>query len=631
MNDRFATVLSASEFFPDNKPNNFRWRPQRPLEFDGDYLCALHDIVYPNSWTNVDNEWVDIDFLEEVGLPNVRFILSRGHFSNVSELLAYFSDSFKRVLQELQQFTRNRKKNLDARPQGQHWRIRYAEAKAKAEKEWEEAEKLSHEVFMKKPIERFIFQAIEKYGENQGKSSVKKSLIDEQPPIDDGEQLPIDEPPRKRRHADTTKEGDEMEQQEVVDADDIETTEYEDEGQEVVPADEIETTDPDEPSEQEIVPADEIETTEHKVEDEAKEEPLPHLADEVKTDSGRQAPIIVKEHEIKTVEHLPPAVVGQEIVHGEEIESTEHHEDGDDMKGQEVVTDAEIETSEPVVVTDAEMETSEPVVDTSGVLPPGIHYTDGQTKIVPEIIVPADETATVDPHEGGYYLADKDHHRERSRAAYFEDTIKKHEEPDALVPYKQGDRIVIGLPRIWEKNGTLVPPDYQNQVSNGYLDIRTIYAVQELISKSNLGFKKEEVGRLSANFNRTSKIKSLKLSPLLGEIMGYGSDQVIFNEQVGKYAPDPSAGLHQFVIYEKNGLLEHTLFGDKLTSVLRHVPVSGTYGQIVHENYDNPIWVPVRARYIDEMHFELRTMYGEPVPFQFGSITMTLVFKRALF
>ena len=53
-------------------------------------------------------------------------------------------------------------------------------------------------------------------------------------------------------------------------------------------------------------------------------------------------------------------------------------------------------------------------------------------------------------------------------------------------------------------------------------------------------------------------------------------------------------------------------------------------GDIIEENYSNPTWVPVIAREIDELYFELRTLDDQPLPFQWGTIVMTLVFKKSL-
>lgn len=94
--------------------------------------------------------------------------------------------------------------------------------------------------------------------------------------------------------------------------------------------------------------------------------------------------------------------------------------------------------------------------------------------------------------------------------------------------------------------------------------------------------------------------------------------------------PDLKADIHQFVIYETNGLIGKSIFGDQMLSVLRHVTVRGSPGEIIEEPFDNPYWVPILATDIDELHFEIRTLSGKYMPFQFGTIIMELMFKRNL-
>ena len=94
------------------------------------------------------------------------------------------------------------------------------------------------------------------------------------------------------------------------------------------------------------------------------------------------------------------------------------------------------------------------------------------------------------------------------------------------------------------------------------------------------------------------------------------------------YAPDVLASMHSFLVYELNGLVQPSIFSDELVPILRHVTVDGEHGKPKEQLYPVQTWVPVMAKEISELHFQIRSFDGEKVPFQYGSITMGLMFKR---
>ena len=110
--------------------------------------------------------------------------------------------------------------------------------------------------------------------------------------------------------------------------------------------------------------------------------------------------------------------------------------------------------------------------------------------------------------------------------------------------------------------------------------------------------------------------------------MGYSTQEKVYNRELASYAPDVLASMHHFLIYERNGLVQPSVFSDEMIPILRFVTVRGESGRPTEETFPTQTWVPVMAREINELHFEIRTFKGELVPFQYGSITMTLGFKR---
>jgi hypothetical protein len=107
---------------------------------------------------------------------------------------------------------------------------------------------------------------------------------------------------------------------------------------------------------------------------------------------------------------------------------------------------------------------------------------------------------------------------------------------------------------------------------------------------------------------------------------------------VARYAADLHGGFSSFAVYAK-GLTEEVILGNSLSSLLRIVAVDGNnnptalqqkYGALVEKTYDSPMYVKVLPREINEIEIEIRTMTGQFVPFQFGNVTVTLVFRKVI-
>lgn len=75
--------------------------------------------------------------------------------------------------------------------------------------------------------------------------------------------------------------------------------------------------------------------------------------------------------------------------------------------------------------------------------------------------------------------------------------------------------------------------------------------------------------------------------------------------------------------------MENTIIGDKMSSLLQIVAVSGRPGDIIEKTYDNPNFSRVIAKEINDITIEIRSLEGRPIPFE-GIVIVTLVFKKAI-
>lgn len=78
-------------------------------------------------------------------------------------------------------------------------------------------------------------------------------------------------------------------------------------------------------------------------------------------------------------------------------------------------------------------------------------------------------------------------------------------------------------------------------------------------------------------------------------------------------------------------ICENYITGDVQTPLLRIVPVDNTnyiYGSIQTKAFSPPIYLPLLRTEFSTIEIDIRTDTGEPVPFQSGTLTATLHFKR---
>jgi hypothetical protein len=73
------------------------------------------------------------------------------------------------------------------------------------------------------------------------------------------------------------------------------------------------------------------------------------------------------------------------------------------------------------------------------------------------------------------------------------------------------------------------------------------------------------------------------------------------------------------------------IFGNTLASLLRVVAVTGAPGDVIEKIYDSPIFSKVLPREINEIEVEIKGIDGRFVPFDYGLVIVTLVFKKAIY
>lgn len=129
--------------------------------------------------------------------------------------------------------------------------------------------------------------------------------------------------------------------------------------------------------------------------------------------------------------------------------------------------------------------------------------------------------------------------------------------------------------------------------------------------------------------NIPKNIKNVFLSDQLAYMLGFSDKQNLEDGTESTYIVDLSGDLNFFVIYAE-GLSAPIVLGDRLTNALQVVHIKGEHGTYSTAHFNQPIFIPVEAREISEIHIRICSLTGETIEFEHGTVVVTLAFKRAV-
>lgn len=124
-------------------------------------------------------------------------------------------------------------------------------------------------------------------------------------------------------------------------------------------------------------------------------------------------------------------------------------------------------------------------------------------------------------------------------------------------------------------------------------------------------------------------VKYVVLPNKFSYMLGFSSSEKLRPNTLARYTPDIRAGIHRFCVYENSGLTQLMIFGDRMTSLLRVVPVTAAPGTSKEETFNPPMFKRIIAKSIEDIEIEVKTMDNEYVPFNYGEFIVTLAFRPA--
>ena len=125
-------------------------------------------------------------------------------------------------------------------------------------------------------------------------------------------------------------------------------------------------------------------------------------------------------------------------------------------------------------------------------------------------------------------------------------------------------------------------------------------------------------------------VKKVTISSQLSYILGFDNTEFWESEKDAKFMPDMNGGVSSFHVYTPD-LIEPMMIGDVTAPVLRIVTIRGKPDEVVEEQFLAIQYHKLLVKEISELFVEIRTNSGSLMPFQYGTCTLTLHFRKLLY
>lgn len=132
---------------------------------------------------------------------------------------------------------------------------------------------------------------------------------------------------------------------------------------------------------------------------------------------------------------------------------------------------------------------------------------------------------------------------------------------------------------------------------------------------------KVEIGPLMNNY--------VRLTQPFVEILGYRAYEAIYTGHLTFRSDRPidtERGIDSLYVY--SDIVQTKLVGDSSVPLLSVVPVRGVYGEMQFKEYANPIYTDLSKNVFSTVEINLYGSSGEPIPFEFGKVTVLLHFRK---
>lgn len=202
-------------------------------------------------------------------------------------------------------------------------------------------------------------------------------------------------------------------------------------------------------------------------------------------------------------------------------------------------------------------------------------------------------------------------------------------------PFKRAYSKLVSIHAGYYKNMETLIEEINNQIELAYAN-----PIDEWGEESTMRYVKLDA-RPTLMYNAASRKvyirlqgwMTIKFSQLLSEILGFTDPNGVTNSRKkskqfrADRISDIECGLHSLYIY--CDILECVPVGDTVAPLLRIIDVQGEHGFMVHRYFERPRYIPIQKKHFGSLEIHIKDSYGQRVPFENGSVIVTLHFKRA--
>jgi len=196
-----------------------------------------------------------------------------------------------------------------------------------------------------------------------------------------------------------------------------------------------------------------------------------------------------------------------------------------------------------------------------------------------------------------------------------------------------------------EKGEELTINRLESRLEEHYIVPRGLYhSIDDLIKTVNETSLKDHVtftinrnGYVSAQRSCTHCINNehtFYLSSTLARILGYDEGEYNMSSDETSWVSSRPGSLIRALptmMFVYTDICESYITGDVRTPLLRTVPLdveSYVYGSIKYKSFSTSKYIPLLHTDLQTIEIDIRNEFGQPIPFEYGTLTVTLHFKR---
>lgn len=203
-----------------------------------------------------------------------------------------------------------------------------------------------------------------------------------------------------------------------------------------------------------------------------------------------------------------------------------------------------------------------------------------------------------------------------------------------LVSFEDGDYDLSSLNRLSQRrvDRDPVPPGVYNSI-DALLDTinKLTHVSGHLRFKSTLSGQ-VEVTRVCDDL----RYHDFRVSPAIARLLGFEEEacRSVMIEPYSKYVgsrPASLTGAMPSSMFVYSDISENCITGDVQTPLLRVVPIDADnfqYGTTKIKSFSAPRYIPLIRNNLHTIEIDIRDEFGNSIPFEQGTLTVTLHFKR---